>query len=44
MKSLAFNAPAERLGIFMAFALIFVFLVEIVSFFANWLERRWRIA
>jgi glutamate transport system permease protein len=38
------NEPGQRVGIFISFALIFVFLVEIVSFFANRLERRWRIA
>ncbi|HET6668547.1 MAG TPA: amino acid ABC transporter permease [Intrasporangium sp.] len=38
------NEPAQRVGIFLSFALIFVFLVEIVSFFANRLERRWRVA
>ena len=36
--------PAERIGMFIGFALIFVVLVEIVSFGANRLERRWRIA
>ncbi len=38
------DEPGQRVGIFLSFALIFVFLVEIVSFFANRLERRWRIA
>jgi glutamate transport system permease protein len=38
------NEPGQRVGIFLSFALIFVFLVEIVSFFANRLERRWRVA
>jgi glutamate transport system permease protein len=38
------NEPGQRIGIFISFALVFVFLVEIVSFFANRLERRWRIA
>jgi glutamate transport system permease protein len=38
------DEPGQRIGIFMSFALIFVLLVEIVSFFANRLERRWRIA
>lgn len=33
-----------RFELFLAFALIFVLLVEIVSFFAHRLERRWRIA
>ena len=44
MRFFTNNAPGERVGIFMTFALIFVLLVEIVSFFANRLERRWRIA
>jgi glutamate transport system permease protein len=44
MKVFTNDQPGERIGIFIAFALIFVFLVEIVSFFANRLERRWRIA
>jgi len=38
------NEPGQRVGIFLSFSLIFVVLVEIVSFFANRLERRWRIA
>jgi glutamate transport system permease protein len=38
------NEPGERYGIFLSFALLFVLLVEIVSFFANRLERHWRIA
>jgi glutamate transport system permease protein len=44
MKFFTNNAPGEKVGIFLSFALIFVLLVEIVSFFANRLERRWRIA
>ena len=36
--------PAERIGLFVGFALIFVVLVEIVSLGAHRLERRWRIA
>ena len=38
------NEPGQRVGIFLSFALIFVLLVEIVSFFANRLERHWRVA
>ncbi len=44
MKGFTNEAPGERVQIFLIFALIFVVLVEIVSFFANRLERRWRIA
>jgi glutamate transport system permease protein len=44
MRFFTNNEPGERYGIFMSFALLFVLLVEIVSFFANRLERRWRIA
>ena len=36
--------PTERIGLFLGFALIFVVLVEVVSFLANRLERHWRIA
>ena len=44
MKGMTNNVPADRYGIFISFALIFVVLVEILSFAANRLERRWRIA
>ncbi|MBC9734407.1 amino acid ABC transporter permease [Nocardioides marmotae] len=44
MRAFTNNFSSERFGIFVAFALIFVVLVEIVSFFASRLERRWRIA
>lgn len=44
MKGFTNDAPGERVQIFLIFALIFVVLVEIVSFGANRLERRWRIA
>jgi glutamate transport system permease protein len=44
MKLFTNDEPGQRIGIFLCFALIFVFLVEIVSFLANRLERRWRIA
>ena len=43
MKGFTNNEPAERVGIFLTFALIFVVLVEIISFMANRLERRWRV-
>lgn len=38
------NFPGDRIGIFIAFSLIFVVLVEVVSFGANRLERRWGVA
>lgn len=44
MKSFTNDNATERVGIFIAFAAIFVVLVEIVSFFAARLERRWRVA
>ena len=44
MRLFTNDFATERIGIFIGFALIFVFLVEIVSFGANRLERRWRIA
>ncbi len=44
MKGMTNNVPADRVGIFISFALIFVVLVEILSFLANRLERHWRIA
>ena len=44
MKLFTNDEPGQRIGIFLCFALIFVVLVEIVSFLANRLERRWRIA
>jgi glutamate transport system permease protein len=44
MKLFTNDEPGQRIGIFLSFALIFVLLVEIVSFFANRLERRWRVA
>jgi glutamate transport system permease protein len=44
MRILTNDSPGERIGIFLTFALIFVLLVEILSFFANRLERHWRIA
>ena len=44
MRLFTNDYATERIGIFIGFALVFVFLVEIVSFGANRLERRWRIA
>ena len=44
MKSLTNDNATQRIGIFLTFALIFVVLVEVVSFAANRVERRWRIA
>lgn len=44
MKGLTNDAPGERLGIFLSFALVFVVMVELVSFVANRIERRWRVA
>jgi glutamate transport system permease protein len=43
MRFFTNNEPGQRIGIFLSFALIFVLLVEIVSFFANRLERHWRV-
>ena len=44
MKGMTNNVPSDRYGIFLSFALIFVVLVEVLSFAANRLERRWRVA
>lgn len=44
MKGLTNDYASARTEIFLAFALIFVILVEVLSFAANRLERRWRIA
>ena len=44
MRSFTNDHADERWGIFLAFSLVFVALVEVVSLFANRLERRWRIA
>ena len=43
MRFFTNNEPGDRYGIFLTFALIFVVLVEVVSFLANRLERRWRV-
>ena len=44
MRSFTNDHANDRWAIFIGFALIFVVLVEILSFFANRLERRWRVA
>ncbi|MGN0063660.1 MAG: amino acid ABC transporter permease [Nocardioides sp.] len=44
MKFFTNDHADQRWGIFITFALIYVVLVEIVSFIANRTERRWRIA
>jgi glutamate transport system permease protein len=44
MRLLTNDFPTARFEIFIIFALIFVVLVEILSFAANRLERRWRVA
>lgn len=44
MRLFTNHFTTQRIGIFIGFALIFVVLVEIVSFGANRLERRWRVS
>lgn len=44
MRGFTNNDPTQRYGIFLTFALIFVVLVFALSFVANRLERRWRVA
>jgi glutamate transport system permease protein len=44
MRALTNNFPGDRWEIFVAFALGYVILVEIVSAIAIFLERRWRVA
>lgn len=44
MRGFTNDFASERIGIFVCFAVIFVVLVEIVSFFSSRIERRWRIA
>ncbi|CAN5270373.1 amino acid ABC transporter permease [soil metagenome] len=44
MKGLTNDNASARAEIFLAFALIFVVLVEVLSFLSYRLERRWRIA
>jgi glutamate transport system permease protein len=44
MKSFTNDYASERWGIFLAFAIGYIILVEIVSLIATVLERRWRVA
>lgn len=44
MRSFTNDNASQRIGIFIAFAIIFVILVEVVSFAASRLERRWKVA
>lgn len=44
MRELNNNFPGERTEIFMLFALGYILIVAVVSFFAIQLERRWRVA
>ncbi|WP_109509575.1 amino acid ABC transporter permease [Nocardioides speluncae] len=44
MRILTNNFTGQKIGIFLAFAIVFVVLVEVLSFLASRLERRWRIA
>ena len=44
MKILTNNNADERWGIFLAFAIGYVVLVELLSLVAGSFERRWRIA
>jgi glutamate transport system permease protein len=44
MRLMTNDYPTARAEIFLTFALVFVVLVEILSFVANRYERRWRVA
>ena len=44
MKSFTNDNATERWGIFIAFALGYIILVELVSAVATVLERRWKVA
>ncbi|WP_309647680.1 amino acid ABC transporter permease [Nocardioides sp.] len=44
MRTLTNKNAGDRIEIFLTFAVIFVILVEVVSFAAHRLERRWRVA
>jgi glutamate transport system permease protein len=44
MRSLTNDNPAERIQIFVAFALGYIILVELASFVASRFERAWRVA
>lgn len=44
MRSLTNDFSAQRWGIFISFAIGYIVIVEITSFVANRMERRWRVA
>jgi glutamate transport system permease protein len=44
MRIFTNNFPTQRLGIFICFAAGYILIVEVFSFLANRLERRWRMA
>ena len=44
MKGFTNDYADQRVGIFIAFALGYIILVEIVSLFSSMLERRWKVA
>lgn len=44
MRAMTNNYPSERITIFLAYAAGYIVLVFIFSFFANRLERHWRVA
>lgn len=44
MRSLTNDFSTQRVEIFICFAVVFVVLVEVISFGAHRLERRWRVA
>jgi glutamate transport system permease protein len=44
MRAMTNNSPSERTEIFLSFAAGYIVIVFVVSFFANRLERHWRVA
>lgn len=44
MKGMTNDYATERTQIFFTFAIGYIIIVEVVSFLANRLERRWRVA
>ncbi len=44
MRIFTNDFPTERTGIFICFAVGYIVLVAVVSFFASRLERHWRVA
>ncbi len=44
MRIFTNNFPTQRIGIFICFAAGYIVIVEVFSFVANRLERRWRVA